>query len=303
MLRKLASFTSFLLVLLVTWGVVPTWALADEFECVVSIDFKQLEGNRFGYLNQLQRDVQEYYNQNDWTPDRYQRFERISCNISIVFEQALSLTQFRARIILTSRRPIYGTSANTNILLLNDTDWQFEYSEGTPLYFEVETFNNLTSVLDFYGYVMLGYDADTFSDLGGTEHFQKARRIVDLAQSGGGSGWTSLGQDRSRGELITMLLAPRFQPVRQAYYLYHYEGLDHFLSNQDQARNAVIMALENLDAVQQDVSRNYLMDLFFSTKYKEVTEFLMDSSQATEGFNLLNDIDPSRLGEYNRLVQ
>jgi hypothetical protein len=124
------------------------------------------------------------------------------------------------------------------VLQVNDSEWQFEYAQGTPLTFDVERYNALTSVLDFYAYVMLGYDYDTFSELGGAPHFQKARRIAELAQSQNATGWSAAGDDRNRIALITQLLDPRFVPLRKAYFQYHFGGLDHFVGQKNSTRTS-----------------------------------------------------------------
>jgi hypothetical protein len=223
--------------------------------------------------------------------------------MQIVIQEALTLTSFRARLILTSLRPIYGTTQNSRVLQVNDSEWQFEYAQGTPLTFDVERYNALTSVLDFYAYVMLGYDYDTFSELGGASHFQKARRIAELAQSQNATGWSAAGDDRNRIALITQLLDPRFVPLRKAYFQYHFGGLDHFVGQTQEARGTVLEVLRSLEEFYQNLSRQYTLDLFFGTKYQELAGIFQDSPVSSEAYALLSSVDPSHLTEYNQLVQ
>ncbi len=278
-------------------------AQAQEFLCTATVDYRQLSGAKYTYLDELAREVEEYMNQHTWTTDRYQRHERIECSMQIVFQEAMTLTSFRARLILTSLRPIYGTTQNTRVFQVNDADWQFDYAQGTPLVFEIERFDPLTSVLDFYAYVMLGYDYDTFNELGGTAHLQKARRIMELAQAQGAIGWNEVGSDRGRATLITQLLDPRFVPLRKAYFQYHFFGLDHFVSDTNNARLAVLEVLKTMDALYQEVSRSYTLDLFFGTKYQELAALFEASPLSADAYARLSEIDPSHLTEYNRLVQ
>lgn len=276
---------------------------AQELSCTVSVNYRQLSGSGFTFLDDLKALVQRYINRNTWTDDRFLPDERIQCSMQIVFQENLSLTSFRAQLIVTSRRPIYGTSQNTNVLLINDENWQFDFSQGTPLVFETERYNALTSVLDFYAYIMLGYDYDTFSELGGGEYFQKARRILELAQAQGGIGWDALGSDRSRAELITQLLDPRFEPLRRAYFAYHFDGLDHFVSDTQNARLSVFDVLTTMQSLYQDLSRQYTLDLFFSTKFQELTAIFRESPLSVQAYNLLSEVDPSHLTNYNNLVE
>ncbi|MFQ5569959.1 MAG: DUF4835 family protein, partial [Rhodothermales bacterium] len=150
--------------LLAMWGA--STAQAQEFNCIVRVNYSQLSGAKYTYLEELQRDIMGYLNNNTWTEDRFQEEERIECSMDVIIEEALTLTSFRARLVLTSRRPIYGTTQNSNIFQVNDEEWQFDYAQGSPLIFEVERFDPLASLIDFYAYIMLGYDYDSFSELG-----------------------------------------------------------------------------------------------------------------------------------------
>ncbi len=278
-------------------------AQAQELSCRVSINFRQLGGSSFTYLNELRQLIGQYLNRNTWTEDRFLPEERIECSMQIIFQEAITLTSFRAQIILTSRRPIYGTSQNTNVLQLNDENWQFDFSQGTPLVFETERYNAMTSVLDFYAYIMLGYDYDTFSELGGQEHFQKARRILELAQARGAIGWDALGGDRGRADLINQLLDSRFEPLRRAYFAYHFYGLDHFISDTQNARLAVFDVLGTMQALDLDLSRQYTIDLFFSTKFQELAAIFEQSQLSAQAYGILIEVDPSHLTQYNSLVE
>lgn len=287
--------------LLAMWGA--STAQAQEFNCIVRVNYSQLSGAKYTYLEELQRDIMGYLNNNTWTEDRFQEEERIECSMDVIIEEALTLTSFRARLVLTSRRPIYGTTQNSNIFQVNDEEWQFDYAQGSPLIFEVERFDPLASLIDFYAYIMLGYDYDSFSELGGTLHFQKARRILELAQAQGGIGWNPIGNDRSRSELITQLLDARLQSLRKAYFQYHFDGLDHFISDTQNARIAVLDVLTSLQNLYEEVSRQYVIDIFFSTKYQELSAVFEQSSLSSQAYALLTQVDPSHLTQYNSLIQ
>ena len=199
-----------LLILLIGLLVLP--ARAQEFNCSVSVNYSQLGGSDYGFLDELEERLEEYINGQSFTEDRFLNHERIECNMRLIMQEAPTLTSFRAQFIVETRRPIYGTIQATNVVRINDQNWQFSYAQGDDLTFDPERFQPLVSVIDFYAYVMLGYDYDTFSELGGTPHFRQARRIAELAQGQGAAGWSQTGSDRNRAQLITQLLDPRFQP-------------------------------------------------------------------------------------------
>jgi hypothetical protein len=271
--------------------------------CQVQIDRSQLSGSEYSFLDELERRAEEYMNTQSWTDDRFQSFEQVACSMQIVILEAVSLSEFRARLIVTTRRPIHNTAQSTVVVRLNDPEWQFEYSRGSTLQYDLNQYNSLTSVLDFYAYVMLGYDYDTFSELGGTPHFETARRIADEAKGSGDPGWTTVSTDRNRRQLIDEVLAQRHQPLRRAYYRYHRKGLDRFVENPQQARTVVIEVVENLQELSQSVSASYPLDLFFATKYQELTAIFSDGDLGNRAYNLLTQIDPSHSSEYSKLVQ
>ncbi len=278
-------------------------AYAQEFNCTAGIDFSLLTGNEYSFLNQLGERVEEYVNDRAWTEDTFEEKERIECQIQITVEEAISLTSFQARLVLAMRRPIYGTVQNTTVIQFNDSDWQFNYAQGSPLIFDLERYNPLTSVLDFYVHIMLGYDYDTFSDMGGTPYFERARRIAERAQAQNAPGWSQLGTEQGRQNLVTQLLDARYQKLRKAYFDYHFGGLDHFVTETETAREIVLGVLESLEQLREEVARSYVQDLFFSTKYQELTAIFTESPLRNEAFQVLSQVDPAHMTEYNKLMQ
>lgn len=278
-------------------------ALGQELACRVQVDHSQLSGSDFSYLDDLQRQAEEYINTRTWTDDQFLPKERISCSLQMIIQESVGLSEFRARLIVTARRPIYGTSQSTTVVRINDPEWRFEYSRGASLNHDLNRYDALTSVLDFYAYLILGYDYDTFSELGGTEYFERARRIADLAEGTGDPGWSTLGGDRNRAQLITNLLDSRHRSLRRVYYRYHLEGLDQFVSEPEQARREILAVLESLREINRNLSRSYALDLFFSAKYEELTALFADSNVDSQAHNLLVQIDPSHSSEYNALVE
>jgi len=275
---------------------------AQELNCSVSVNYRALTGTDFTFLDELQLRVSEYMNTQQWTQDRFEERERIDCSLQILFTEALTLTTFKARIVLATRRPIYGSAQRTTVSTLSDDAWQFEYSQGTPLIFEPDRYHPLTSVLNFYAYVMIGYDYDTFDDQGGQIHFEKARRISDIAQNIGAAGWGSLSGDQSRGELISQIMDPRFKVLRTAYFDYHYGCLDHFVNDADAARAVLLNIVQNLSSLREQVTRAYYLDQFFSAKFKEIASVFKGSPEATRAFDALSQMDPAHISDYSQMI-
>ncbi len=280
----------------------PAPVQAQELDCSVSVDYSQLSGSDFTFLDELSRRVESYINERSWTDDRYQPAERISCSMQIILQEAVSLTEFRARIVVATLRPIYGTTQATPVVRLNDTNWRFSYARGTPLQFNLDDFDPLTSVLDYYAYMILGYDYDTFSELGGTPYFEQARAIAERARSAGGAGWSEIGGSQARTDLINQLLDQRYEPLRRAYFRYHLRGLDRFVVDTEAARQTILDVLQSVQTLYQQVSRSFAIDMFFAAKYQELAALYEGAPSRSQAYGILSQVDPSHTSEYDRLV-
>lgn len=296
--------SSLILGLLFVLAVVrPADVKAQEFNCNVSVNYVNLTGNDFSFLNELGERMGEYMNDRIWTDDVYEDFERIDCSMNVIITEAITLTRFRGRIVVVSRRPVYNTTQQTTVVQFNDENWVFDYPRGTPLIFEPDRYQSITSVLNFYAYIMLGYDYDTFSELGGTEYFEKARRVAELAQSSGAIGWDALQGETSRGTLIAQIMDPRFRDLRKAYKDYHLECLDIFVDDPEAARKTMLDVVGRLEGLAGDVTRSFYLDTFFTTKFKELAAVFVGSSVANQAYDTLTRIDPSHLSEYATIIQ
>jgi len=280
-------------------------AVSQEFRCTVSINTRALTGSDFEHLNDLKQQIEEYLNDRSWTDDSFQREERIQCNITITFTGAniTGIDQFTARLTIGLLRPIYGTPTSTTVFQYQDDNWTFEYDRNQSLFYDPERYHPLGSIIDFYANVMLGYDYDTFSDLGGSIYLERARRIAEIANGAGAAGWNAISDDRNRGALIDQLLDPRMQVFRSAMYTYYLNGLDLFLTDLRGSRDNVITVLETIKDVHEQMAINLPVELFFAAKKQELAAVFEDSSVASEAYGLLLEVDPQNASTYDRLVQ
>jgi len=279
---------------------------AQELNCSVTVNDRQISGSSTEYVSELAPAVERYLNENRWTNDRYEDHERIRCNIQILLTDVDGNSNFTAEAVISASRPIYNTNRQTTLMVINDSAWRFNYSRNKNLIFDDLQFDDLTSFLDFYAYIILGYDYDSFSELGGSSHFNSALSIFEIAQNTGAQGWgRSIGAQRNRFGLINDLTNPSYRDLRSAYYRYHRLGLDQFTQQEELARNEIIEALDLIRENKRVTSNNYLFDLFFSTKYLEIVASLRDASPSTRtaAYNILRDVDPANTSEYRRLIE
>lgn len=290
--------------LLIILSLLASTSFAQEFDCDVTLNYDQLEGNSFNYLTELETRIEEYVNEFQWTEFQYAEEERISCQIQLIIESGNSNFDFGGRVIFTARRPIYDTVTKTNSIILSDENWQFNYPEGRTLIHDELQFDNLTGTLDFFMNIMLGYDFDSFSELGGTPYFRRAQDVVDLAQTTSSIGWTRAANNRrNRFNLVADLLNPTYEPLRTAYYSYHRLGLDQFSSDAKAARQEILSVLTMIRDTKRRATSNYLFDVFFNTKAREISGAFneAEASVKRQAYNILLETDQSHLTEYTNI--
>ncbi|MFU8861202.1 MAG: DUF4835 family protein [Cyclonatronaceae bacterium] len=276
---------------------------AQELNVTVDVNKSQISSSAYDYLDELAPVISRYLNDYKWTDDTYQEEERINVNVQIVLTNVDNNANFDANLIITSYRPIYNSRAQTPLMIISDNAWRFNYTRNRNIVRDQMQFDDIASVLDFYAYMILGYDYDSFSEMGGTPQFRNAQQIVEIAQNAASTGWASSGSRRNRYQLITQMMAPSYEGFRKAFYQYHRLGLDQFLNNQDEARAQILEALTVMRATQRQNTENYLFDLMFSTKYREMTAIFLDAetSQKLDAYNLLVELDQSHMTEYEKL--
>lgn len=295
-------FVLFMMILFALTGV--QTLKAQEINATVELNTSQINTTDYDYVGDLKPLVERYINETRWTDDRYQEEERIEINILINIINVDNSANFDANIVVQLFRPIYNTIAKTPVLVINDSNWRFNFTRNRNIVRDDNQYDDIASILDFYVYVALGYDYDTFSELGGDPYYRNAESIMNVAQStGGASGWSSIGSRRSRNGLITQLRNPNYEGFRRALYTYHRQGLDQFTINTERARERIIEALELLRDTRRQTAERYLFDLYFATKNKEFTAAFLDADQSErlEVYNLLVNMDNSHISEYDKL--
>ncbi|HSP87379.1 MAG TPA: DUF4835 family protein [Ignavibacteriaceae bacterium] len=279
------------------------FGIAQELDCTVLVNFESLPVLNREILADFASVVEDYLNitrfsEEDWNGPR------IPCTINIFFLSASSEVNYTAQAVVISQRPIYNTINFSSMLTVNDNTWSFTYEKGQSLYSNRSTFDPLTSFLDYYANIIIGYDLDSYEKLGGSDYFSKAFNIVNLGSSSGFSGgWqtTSLST-YSRWNLVQDLLNEKYRPFREAFYNYHYNGLDIFLENKPVALEQMINLVKTLETMKAKVDLNtVLIRTFFDSKYGELTDFLRHANDP-EIFKTLKKIDPSHAAKYDEVL-
>jgi len=279
----------------------------QELRCNVQIISNQIQGTNKQIYRTLQQDIYEFMNSRIWTERKFENTERIECKILINLDQHTG-DQFSGSITVSSRRPVFNSSYNTTMFQFKDNDIQFRYLENEPLEFDINQFeSNLTSILAYYAYIIIGLDFDSFSPNGGTPYFQRAQQIVSNAQNARGKGWKAFESRRNRYWLVENILNNEYAPVRQFIYRFHRLGLDRMHDETAQARANIFESLELLRDVHREQPDPYMffMKLMLEAKSNEFINVFSESpqSQADRAYEILAEIDPSQGEKYKKITQ
>lgn len=279
---------------------------AQELQCMVQISSPGMSETDRQILQTLQSSVYEFMNQRNWTEYQFKPEERIEASILITVNEKIGSDEYRATIQVQSRRPVFETSYSSPIINHNDRDFSFRYVENQPLEFADNTFtNNLTSVLAFYAYIIIGFDFDTFTPMGGTPYFEKAQSIVNLAQNAQERGWKSFEGQRNRYWLMENIFNTQYTNIRQALYTYHRLGFDRMTENLDMARTEVVNAIEMFQRVHRQRPGSYLMSIIMTTKGDELVNLFTEAPamEKNQVVQILTEIDPANSARYRRITQ
>ena len=259
------------------------------FACVLSFQVTSQELNAQVIVNSdlvnqtnqqifktLERALKEFINTQVWTKKVFLNQEKINC--SFVFNlSAYSNDQFEATLQVQSERPVYQTSYDSPVLNFLDKDITFSYQEFQPLFFNESSFeSNLISLISFYAYVIIGLDADTFLQNGGNRYFEKARQVVNLAQSSVRKGWKPGDGLRNRFWLIDSLRSNTFKEYRQTMYNYHRSGLDQMTNDPIAGKKALMLSIQDLEPLFQRRPNAFLLQLFFDAKVEEIVNLFKE---------------------------
>jgi Domain of unknown function (DUF4835) len=295
-MRNIILFMACLLAFSGSWG--------QELNCKVTINADQIQTQDRSVFKDMERAFANFLNTRKWTTETYKNYEKINCNIFLNIGKMPSIGNFNASVQITSARPVYNTNYETVVFNFADRDWAFSYIESQPMEYNDNAYiNNLTSMLAYYAYVIIGMDYDSFSELGGTMYFQKALNVVNNAQPGNAVGWEALGSNRNRYALINDLINPQMVDLRHNTYRYHRLALDSFGKTPDQSRDIILDVLKNVKKVWSIYPNGIFVISFFDAKAAELVNIYSDGNLQTrrDAYDLLSTLDSKR-NIYQKIV-
>ncbi len=283
-------------------------SISQIFNCEVQVIAPTLQNNPANeeIFSSLKNAMIEYINFGyNWTNDKFEQHEQIDVSFLLTLNSK-SGNDFSGKLQITSQRPVFNSDYKSLLMSYIDKNVTFKYIRNSPIqYFEGQHVDNLADILAYYIYMILGYDYDSFSLEGGTPYFNKADQILSICQSASEPGWKAPDGDGSNNRfwLIQNALQPQFTSLRKTFYNYHISGLDQCYINRDTCIKEITSSINDLLEIHKSRPSSLNMQLFFNAKYEELIKIYLPTppSERNKIYNLVSQLDPSRIKAYNKL--
>lgn len=285
-------------------------AFAQELQMKVTVNHSQIEGTDASVFDNLQSTLEQFVNERQWTDLQFQKNERIQCNLNItVTKYVREEKKFECSAMIQANRPVYNSAYTTTLYNNKDNDFHFEFSEFDQLNFNEEMVvdNQLTALIAYYAYLIIGINLDSFAPLGGSDILQRCMYLVNNAQSLGFSGWKSFEDSRNRFAIINDYLDEAMKPFRQMQYDYYRKGLDEMANNAERGRTEISATLqENLKKAHDDKPLSLLPQIWLDFKKEELANIYKGKGTQKEKeslYELLMSINASQANVWDKVKQ
>lgn len=299
------------LVTILLLAVTSVAAFSQELKCNFTVNSSQVEGTNKQIFNTLQTDLSEFVNSRYWTDMIFADDERIECNMTLIVKSVTD-DLFECELQVQASRPVYGSSYTTSIFNVRDENFVFHYKEFDPIEVNSSTYeSNLTAVIAYYAYMIIGFDLDSYSRLGGTSAFTAAEQIVSACQSRSDDtetrGWQmEFGSKRNRYSLSRNVNDDQFRPLREYYYEYHRLALDNMSANVDNARAKIAEKISVLRDLNRQNPSASLIITFLDSKNDELINIFSKHGTTQEKqlvHEVLVAVNPTLSTRYDEILK
>lgn len=246
----------------------------------VIVDMTQLNQATQEKLVNFKQKVEDYLNKNSYHLETIPTI-RAQLQFSFTSSDAVSST-YQAKVFIASQREIYNPfkvkdPKYTVTFRYLDERCEFYYNDNMVFLKNDFRFDPFLSLLDYYAYMIVGFDEDSYFVKGGNKYFQKALDICNKVP-GNLNGWneTGGGSKPSRLQLVQEILDVRMDDFRKAYFEYMWTGLDSLALNKINAYKNILDALESISNVKKKEVKAYNIDIFFDSKATEIAETFVE---------------------------
>lgn len=282
------------------------WATGEELNAKVTLNRTKVQSADSEVFEQLQAGITQFLNERKWTANNYEEEERIDCTFNFVVDKYSPDGSFTCSLIVQATRPVYGSTYSTTTFKYEDKAITFTYQPYDRLEFNEDNLdNNLTAVLAFYAYMIIGFDMDSMGDLGGSEWLNKAQNIANNAQTLGDGGWRASSSDNNRYAIIDDYMNGALEPVRKLMHKYHRFGLDVMYKNVANGRKAITQSMKMLKQAYDDRSLAYFPKLFLEYKNEELLNIYSQGAikERMDVQKIVTTIDASLTTSWEKLAE
>lgn len=286
---------------------------AQELNCKVQVISNKISGVDQAVFQQLQQSIINFMNGRAWTQDNFAPEERIECSLYIILDNNPSQDYYTGSVTVQSSRPVFNSSYFSPLINFKDANFNFTYTQNTPLEFNLNQFtSNLSSILAYYAYFFLTLDYESMGKGGGAKYLANMNTILTQAPTTGNDskGWSAFDANpvtgnRNRYQIVSSMQNARYDVFLNAYSEYHFQGLDNMYSKPIEARQTILNTLNDLAKTFKDNPNNVLITLFMQAKSEELISIFSGGEQAEKikAITLLKQIDPSNAPKYDRIIK
>jgi len=282
---------------------------SQELKATVNLVTNQVGNNvSRNTFQTLKTSLVNFLNNRKWSSETYAQNERIECNFLLTIESTEEINVYSASLTIQSARPVYNSSYLSPIINFKDDKIKFKYQEFQQLDFNENRVagndalaSNLTAVLAYYAYMIIGFDASSFSKNGGEIYFQKAQNIVNNAPDGNDiSGWRAFDGVRNRYWLVGNVLNSRYSVFNEIYYNYYRLVMDKMYEDEKTARQELINVLDQIGTFNTDNPNTMINQFFFQGKSNEIVKILSKATppEKAKCIEILSKVDVTNLRKY-----
>jgi hypothetical protein len=285
-----------------------TSAHTQELQAKVNINTQQVGVTDKSVFDDLQQNLERFINERQWTELQFQQNERIVCNFNItVTKYDKTINRFECTALIQANRPVYNAAYTTTLFNFQDQNFHFDYAQFDQLQFNDDIIDRqLTAIVAYYVYLIIGLDLDSFAPFGGTEILQRCMNLVNNAQELGFPGWKAFEDSKNRFALINDYIDEAMKPFRQFQYDYYRNGLDEMANNAERGRANITTAMENLKKAHQDKPLSMVPMIWTDYKRDEIANIYKGKGTVKEKdavYNILFDINASQNNAWEKIKQ
>ena len=280
-------------------------AAGQELNCSVEVNSDKISGTDKSVFTTLQTAITEYMNNTQWGNAQFLANERIECKLFFTIS-SYDGTTMSGDLQIQSTRPVYNSTYTTTLINFKDEDIEFDYQENEPLIFSENSMESeLTAILNYYAYLILAIDFDSFSPNGGESYYEKAANVVNMAQSSGGKGWKAFEDNRNRSAVLSAFTDPSTKEIRTLLYDYHRKGLDEMVLSPDKGKSVITKSLEILKQIYDVNPMSVALSMFKDAKLDELVNVYSKSnmSERQSVYELLYPLYPTERERLDKIKE